>query len=87
MDQLVNKYERAVEDLLSRDRKIADLTDGMVQRDRDNEQLYQQNQAHKAEIERQKAELFDVYGSLRRKEEVLRGMEERLNRKLNDKEE
>lgn len=40
MDQLVSKYERAVEDLLSRDQKIADLTDGMVQRDRDNEQLY-----------------------------------------------
>lgn len=27
-----------------------------------------------------------MYGSLRRKEEVLRGMEERLNRKLSDKE-
>ena len=40
----------------------------------------------KQQIELQAQELFDVYGSLRRKEEVLRGMEERLNRKLSDKE-
>ena len=30
--------------------------------------------------------MFDVYSSLRRKEEVLRSMEERLNRKLGEKE-
>ena len=36
--------------------------------------------------ESQKKEIFDVYSSLRRKEEVLRNLEDRLNRKIGEKE-
>ena len=57
------------------------------QRDTLNKKVERTETELKEQIKKQADELFDVYSSLRRKEEVLRGMEERLNRKLNDKEE
>ena len=48
--------------------------------------MFDENSVMKCKLEGQSKELFDVYGSLRRKEEVLRNMEERLTRKLNEKE-
>lgn len=85
MDTLVNKYDQAVEDLIQRDQKIGKLTDDLLNANRESEKLYQSNVELKACDEKQKQEIFDVYSSLRRKEEVLRNMEERLNRKISDK--
>ena len=85
MDTLVNKYDQAVEDLIQRDQKINKLTDDLLNANRESEKLYQSNIELKAYDEKQKQEIFDVYSSLRRKEEVLRNMEERLNRKISDK--
>ena len=85
MDTLVNKYDQAVEDLIKRDQQINKLTDDLLQVSRETEKLYQTNTETQALYEKQKQEIFDVYSSLRRKEEVLRNMEDRLNRKLSDK--
>lgn len=87
MDTLVNKYENAVEDLIKRDHKISKLTDDLVEAGREVEKLVANNIELKNKAENQSKELFDVYASLRRKEEVLRNMEERLNRKLSEREE
>lgn len=86
MDTLVGKYDQAVEDLIQRDKQIAKLTDDILKANRESDKLFEEKGELATVVESQRKELFDVYSSLRRKEEVLRNMEDRLTRKLNDKE-
>ena len=58
-----------------------------MEQGREVERLVSSHSDLKQKAEQQSKELFDVYGSLRRKEEVLRNMEDRLNRKIADREE
>ena len=87
MDTLVSKYDKAVEDLIERDKKIQHLTDDLLQANRERESCLEENHKLKTSNDSQKKEIFDVYSSLRRKEEVLRNLEDRLNRKIGEKEE
>ena len=87
MDTLVTRYDKAVEDLILRDHNISKLTDDMLEANREIEKLVEAVTEAKKRDEENSKELFEVYGSLRRKEEILRNMEDRLNRKLSEREE
>ena len=86
MDTLVGKYDQAVEDLIQRDHKVSKLTNDLIQTSRESEKALDEANESKKIVELQKREIFDVYASLRRKEEVLRNLEERLTQRLNEKE-
>ena len=51
MDTLVNRYDRAVEDLITRDHKIAKLTDDMLRANREIENLVDSNKEMKKKID------------------------------------
>jgi predicted nucleic acid-binding Zn-ribbon protein len=86
MDTLVSKYDQAVEDLIKRDHIISKLTNDLLEAGREIEHLHTSNSELMSKTDSKEKELFDVYASLRRKEELLRNVEEGLNRKISERE-
>ena len=78
MTELVVKYERTVEELLEKEEKLSRAQNTLADMQRDMNNVQRLNGETRMKNENLEQELQDVYQSLRRKEEVLKGMESRL---------
>ena len=87
MVDLVEKYERTVEELLEKEEKVIRITDGLADAVREVTNIKKLHEETRAKNEKLDLELNDVYTSLRRKEEVLRSMETKLRSQLREREE
>ena len=86
MVDLVEKYERTVEELLDKEEKIIRITDALADAVREATNVKKLHEETRVKNDKLDSELNDVYTSLRRKEEVLRTMETKLRSQLRERE-
>ena len=86
MVDLVEKYERTVEELLQKEERVIMLTDALSDAVRETTNVKKLEEETRAKNNKIDQELNDVYTSLRRKEEVLRTMETKLKSQLRERE-
>ena len=86
MTDLVAKYERTVEELLDKEEKLSRAQNALADMQRDMNNVQRLNTETRMKNENLEHELQDVYQSLRRKEEVLKGMESRLQAQIIERE-
>lgn len=86
MAELVQKYERTVEELLGKEEKLSRAQNQVIEMQRDLTNVTRVNGDLRQKADTQEKEVQDVYQQLRRKEEILKDMEARLKAQLLDRE-